>query len=88
MILGESGETPQINYPCNWSFTVIGDNPQEMETSVRRIVEKYNYSLEVSNVSKKGKYFSFKLVVETPSEDARLEIYHSLEKSDSVKIVL
>lgn len=88
MILGENGETPQIKYPCDWNFTVIGKDPHEMETSVRKIADKYNYSLEVSNVSRRGKYFSFKLTVEVPSEEIRLEIYNSLEKSDCIKIVL
>ncbi len=88
MIIGKNGESPHINYPTDWSFTLIGEDPEKIENSVNVIVEKYNFELTASRSSRKGKYYSFKLVVEIPSEEVRLEIYKKLENDESIKLVL
>ncbi len=88
MILGRKGETPHINYPVNWIFTLIGEDPLKIEAAVKNIVEEYNYSFNASKSSKKGKYYSFKLVVEVPTEEIRLRIFKSLENDNSIKLVL
>lgn len=88
MILGENGKSPYINYPCDWRFTIIGSDPEEIEKAVIDIVEEYNYTFSPAKSSKKGKYYSFHLVVEVPTEEIRIRIFNQLENQKAIKIVL
>jgi len=88
MILGEDGRKPIVSFPCRWKFTIIGKDPLAVEKSVREIVGKYNYKLKPSHSSKKGKYYSFHLEVEMPTEGEKEMVYSKLEVSKAITIVL
>ena len=39
MILGENNKKPNIDYPCKWTFKVIGDDVDTMINSMEKAVE-------------------------------------------------
>ncbi len=88
MILGEGGEKPIVNFPCTWKFTLIGSNPVAIEEKVKVIAEKYNFVLTPSRSSKKGKYYSFHLEVDVPTEEIKDSIHRKLESTDEIIFVL
>ena len=79
---------PDIVYPCDWNYKIIGDDVSKIVEAVKYAVDNLSYELSPSNVSKKGNYFSMNLRVSVPSEDKRNEIYSTLENDKSVKYIL
>lgn len=88
MILGSNGKKPDIEYPCEWNYKVIGTDVDEMIKAIELAVEGMNYEINSSNVSSKGNYFSLNLKVLVPSEIIRDIIFSKLNNSIFIKIVL
>ncbi|MFZ1281191.1 MAG: DUF493 domain-containing protein [Ignavibacteriaceae bacterium] len=87
MIL-DSSKRPNIKYPCNWDYKVIGTNVDEMIKAIEEVVEGFEFKISSSNVSSKGKYFSLNLKVFVTSEEVRDIIFAKLKENQFVKMVL
>ena len=87
MIL-DSSKRPNIKYPCNWDYKVIGTNVDEMIKAIEEVVEGFEFKISSSNVSSKGKYFSLNLKVFVTSEAIRDIIFVKLESNEFVKMVI
>ena len=87
MIL-DSSKRPNIKYPCNWDYKVIGTNVDEMFKAIEEVVEGFEFKISSSNVSSKGKYFSLNLKVFVTSEEVRDIIFAKLKENQFVKMVL
>lgn len=81
-------EKPVIEYPCNWSFKVIGSDESFMRKAVETTMGDSIYSLRVSNASKTGKYVSLNLETVVRDEDHRNQIYEDLKAAPPIKMVL
>lgn len=88
MILDENSKRPEIEYPCNWDYKIIGTDVSEMIKVIEEAVGDLTYDLSPSNISKKGNYFSLNLTVYVPSEIVRDLIFQKVSSSAFVKIVL
>ena len=88
MILGENNKKPNIDYPCKWTFKVIGDDVDTMINSMEKAVEGLEKEITSSNVSTRGNYFSMNLIVTINSEEERYSIYDRLSKSPNIKYIL
>lgn len=88
MILDSNSERPKIEYPCEWSYKIIGDNIEKIIEAIENAAAGLKYEITPSNISKKGNYFSLNLVIKVPSEVVRDLVYENLNKSENVKIVL
>ncbi|MEJ5262197.1 MAG: DUF493 domain-containing protein [Ignavibacterium sp.] len=87
MILDENSKRPEIEYPCNWDYKIIGTDVSEMIKVIEEAVGDLTYDLSPSNISKKGNYFSLNLTVYVPSEIVRDLIFQKVSSSAYVKIV-
>ncbi|MDC7233642.1 MAG: DUF493 domain-containing protein [Spirochaetales bacterium] len=76
----------KINYPCSWSFRVIGLNQADMERDVKIIMAQREHSLKPSN--KKGKYLSLNLSMTVGSEAERNSVFNAIKNCDSITMVL
>jgi putative lipoic acid-binding regulatory protein len=88
MILDSNSKKPNIEYPCDWEYKVIGTDVDEMLKAIEQVVEGIEYRISSSNVSSKGKYFSLNLTVFVTSEVIRDIIFAKLKDCKSVKMVL
>lgn len=88
MILDSNSKKPNIEYPCNWYYKVIGTDVDEMIRVIEISVEGMEFDISSSNVSSKGKYFSINLKVYVTSEAIRDIIFAKLESSEYVKMVI
>lgn len=79
---------PDIEYPCEWRFKVIGRDESEMRQAVGEIVGNHDYTIDLSNHSAKGTYCSLNLQMTVISESHRVYIYTALMEHESTKIVL
>ena len=80
--------TPEITYPCDWGFRIIGTHDKLIRQLVEEIAGDLKHSLEESNTSAAGNYISLKLTVEVRDEEHRNEIHKQLTDHEAVKMVL
>jgi uncharacterized protein len=88
MVFNQENKKPQIEYPCKWPYKIIGDSIEEMIRAVEEAVVDLEYDLTLSNISKKGKYFSLNISVVVPSEVVRDLIFQKLSKHPALKFVI
>lgn len=79
---------PEIQYPCEWEFTVIGAKEPMMRDAVAVVFFCKEYNVEFSKKSKAGKYVSLCVKVKVNSEDERHELCALLAKQPAIKMVL
>jgi putative lipoic acid-binding regulatory protein len=87
MIL-DSSKKPNIEYPCNWDYKVIGTDVDEMIKAIDQVAIGMEYKISSSNVSSKGNYFSLNLTVFVTTEVIRDMIFSKLKDNEFVKMVL
>jgi putative lipoic acid-binding regulatory protein len=87
-MLLDSENKPDINYPCEWSYRIIGTDVDKTIEAIENAVGDMKYSVTPSNISKNGKYYSLDLKLEVPNEVVRDLVYQKLADSDYIKIVL
>lgn len=81
-------DSPEIAYPCTWSFKIIGSDTAQITEAVVALLEAFEYQFSESRHSRTGKYTSWNLSVHVKSEAERLAIFSGLKHIPSVKVIL
>lgn len=79
---------PDIDYPCQWLFKVIGSSSREVEEAIKEVVGDASFKITPSHTSSGGKYHSVNLEMEVTSEEHRLAMYRNLGACASIKVVI
>lgn len=89
MILdGNSCEKPEIEYPCEWGYKLIGRDKAKLEASVFDIVGKRAYQTRAGNSSSKGKFHTVNMTCKVESEVDRNQIFKAFSDHKDVKMVI
>ena len=80
--------SPKIEYPCTWSFKIIGSDTAQITGAIVVMLEAFEYQFSESRQSRTGKYTSWNLSVHVKSEQERLAIFSGLKRIPSVKVIL
>ncbi len=80
--------TPDIDYPCWWTYRVIGEDEDSLRSLVGELLGEREHRLELSNRSRGGKYTSLRLRVTVTDEADRKGLFTALSTHAAVKIVL
>ena len=78
----------ELDYPCSWIYKVIVKNENDIYTAVKEIIKEREYSLKISNISKKNNFKSFTLELIVIDEYDRKILYETLCSDDRIKMVL
>ena len=81
-------DKPQVSYPCEWEFKVIGTDESALRRAIGQIVGDRAYQLDVSNRSARGKYSSLRLAVRVDDEGDRNAIFKALSQHEDVTTLL
>jgi len=55
--------TPEINFPVDWTYRIICENNQTIENELRIVMENLGeHNFHQGNLSKTGKYITFKVI--------------------------
>lgn len=82
------GRKPEIDYPCPWTYRVIGLDEARLRVAVVEIVGDAPHSLRSGNTSGGGKYVSMGLEIEVRDEAHRLRIFESLSTHPEIRFVI
>lgn len=78
----------KLEYPCTWTYKIIGVNQDEMKAAVLGIIQDRVCSVTLSRSSENAKYHCLNVEVTVESESHRQIIYDSLKTHRAIKIVL
>jgi putative lipoic acid-binding regulatory protein len=81
-------DNPDIDYPCRWTYKVIGFDEDLLRRTIAGILTDQPYRITVSHSSKTGKYICLNLLTEVSNEKNRIATYEALRNHPAVKIVL
>ena len=81
-------DRPVIEYPCRWSYKVIGEDCTLLKTGIIDSCLPHDVEITHSHSSSKGKYHSLNAELTVPDESTRLAIFDRLKNHPSVKFVL
>lgn len=84
----EQPEKPEIEYPCNWVYKVIGEDTDVLKEIIMTACAPVEVEISHSHSSSKGKYHSLNASLEVEDEAQRLQIYDLLKKHPAIKVVL
>jgi putative lipoic acid-binding regulatory protein len=79
---------PEIQYPCDWDYTVIGADEALMRAAAAECLCGKEHSVEFSKKSKAGKYVSLAVKTKVNDQAERDKLFIALGKHPSIKIVL
>jgi putative lipoic acid-binding regulatory protein len=88
MILDSNSERPELKYPCEWIYKVIGKDVDKLIAAIETASLELDYEVTPSNVSENENYFSLNFKITVPSEAARDIIYQKLNNHKDVIMVL
>lgn len=88
MILDSNSKRPELNYPCEWIYKVIGKDVDKLIAAIEHASLELEYVVTTSNISKNENYVSLNFKVTVPSEAARDIIYQKLNDNKDVIMVL
>ena len=89
MILDDNCQTkPDIEYPCEWGYKIIGTNKSDLEACISEIMQGRRHSIKEGNRSSKGKFVSMNTECKVKSQEDRDFIFKSFSEHSAVKMVI
>ncbi len=88
MNLDDPSEKLKLEYPCEWTYKVIGTHSETILKIVQEMMQERRFTISLSNKSKTKKYCSMNFVTQVESEEDRNTIYKRLKNHKDVVMVL
>jgi len=85
---GNTCAKPEINYPCEWGYKIIGTDKTALQTAVFDIVGERAYTTKGGNTSSKGKFHSLNMKCQVASKEDRDKIFKAFSDHTDVKMVI
>ncbi len=79
---------PEISYPCEWTYTIIGSDPNLMRVAVGSVIQPGTFTVDESRISRTGKYMSLSVQLVVFSQEERDRYYGGLGRHKDIKMVL
>jgi len=79
---------PEITYPCEWIFKIIGTEEKLLCNAVDNIINDRLCQISHSKTSKTGKYISLNVKLTLLSEEDRNNFYTEFSNHKDIKLVL
>jgi putative lipoic acid-binding regulatory protein len=83
-----SCEKPQIEYPCQWGYKIIGTSHIDLESCVFEVIGERDYTTAKGNRSSKGKFHALTATCEVASQEDRDAIFKAFQNHKDIKMVI
>ena len=89
MILDDkTGEKPEITYPTNWGFKLIGRDKETLLACIKEVMGDKKHLCSVGNASRTGKFHSYNASCEVESQEERDRLFKYFQDHDDVDMVI
>jgi putative lipoic acid-binding regulatory protein len=79
---------PDIEYPLEWGFKIIGRDRDALERSIKEIMQDREYKCHIGNSSKGGKFHSYNASCQVETQEDRDKIFKYFQDHNDVKMVI
>jgi putative lipoic acid-binding regulatory protein len=79
---------PTIEYPCEWSFRIIGTDEQALRQAASESLGTLANRVTLSNQSRGKKYLSMNIALDVETQAMRDQIFAALERHPAVRFML
>ena len=83
----EGWPEPKIDYPCRWSYKLVGPDEDAIRLAIAEIVGDREHEVSLSRASRTGKYVSLKAEVVVHDHDERRGLANAFNAHPAVKFV-
>jgi putative lipoic acid-binding regulatory protein len=83
-----SCERPDIEYPCEWGYKIIGRSPELLKACVFEIMGERDYTIGKERSSSKGKFCALTSSCQVESEEDRDALFKAFQEHKDVKMVI
>lgn len=83
-----SEQNLEFEYPCPWTYRMIGADEFAMRTVVGELLGDTEYTLVYVQSSRTGKYCSLQLDLVVQSEEHRKGLFTTLGQSPAIRAIL
>ena len=84
----EGWPEPEIDYPCQWSYKLVGADEQAIRLAIAEILGEREHTVALSRASRTGKYVSLKADVLVHDHEERRGLANAFNEHPAVKFVL
>ena len=89
MILDDNScEKPEIEYPCEWGYKLIGKDKTKLKACIFDIMGERDYTKKEGNSSSKGKFHTLNMKCNVESQKDRDAIFKTFSEHEDVKMVI
>lgn len=85
---GNSCEKPQIDYPCEWGYKIIGKDKVLLERAIFEVMGERDYKTPTNNTSSKGKFHALTTACQVESQEDRDALFKAFQNHVAVKMVI
>jgi putative lipoic acid-binding regulatory protein len=82
------GCKPEITYPCQWQYRIIGEDRAAMRAAITSLVDVAACVITDGNASSGGRYISLGLEITVNDETERMRLYQLLAGHPAIRVVL
>jgi putative lipoic acid-binding regulatory protein len=88
LVFNNPRQRAEIEFPTEWTYTIIGTDKTLMSAAVALIFSSEKYTLRDSKKSSGGKYLSLEICLWVQSKEQKDQFYQSLANCKDIKMVL
>lgn len=88
MNLNDINKKAKIDFPCEWSYKVIGADKKLLELAIEEVLSNYPFKIVKITPSSKGNYTSLTIKLTVLNHDEIETHFKRLSDHEHVKIVL
>jgi uncharacterized protein len=81
-------ERPLIEYPCSWTYAVIGIDEEELRLVIGSTLRGRRHKVTFSRLSRGKKYTAMHIELRVESEEDRDALFQAFQSHPKVKYVL
>ena len=81
-------EKPQIEYPTNWGFKIIGRDKDKLKACIKEVMGDKEHLCSLGNTSRTGKFTTYNASCVVENEEERDRLFKCFQDHDDVEMVI
>ena len=81
-------KTPEIEYPCWWTYAIMGEDEEDLRLAAAEIAGKAPHRTRFSRLSARKKYASLHVEIEVASQEERDRYFQAFKSHPRIRFVL
>ncbi len=81
-------EKPQIEYPTNWGFKIIGRDKDKLKACIKEVMGDKEHLCSLGNTSRTGKFTTYNASCVVENQEERDRLFKCFQDHDDVEMVI